>query len=54
MQPGALHVEKVFACKSGLSILADVQLKADDNMTVLASHWLGHEVEQEVACAVPH
>ena len=35
-------VEKVFARKSGLNILVDVHLEVDDNMTVLASHRLGH------------
>ncbi|MCX6908867.1 MAG: cation diffusion facilitator family transporter [Verrucomicrobia bacterium] len=52
-QPGVLHVEKVFARKSGLNILVDVHLEVDDNMTVLASHRLGHEVEQQVMRAVP-
>ena len=52
-QPGVLHVEKVFARKSGLNILVDVHLEVDDNMTVLASHRLGHEVEQQIMKAVP-
>ena len=52
-QPGVLHVEKVFARKSGLNILVDVHLEVDDNMTVLASHHLGHEVERQVMRAVP-
>jgi cation diffusion facilitator family transporter len=52
-QPGVLHVEKVFARKSGLNILVDVHLEVDDNMTVLASHRLGHEVERQVMRAVP-
>ena len=52
-QPGVLHVEKVFARKSGLNILVDVHIEVDDNMTVLASHHLGHEVERQVMRAVP-
>ena len=52
-QPGVLHVEKVFTRKSGLNILVDVHLEVDDNMTVLASHRLGHEVEEQVMRAVP-
>lgn len=52
-QPGVLHVEKVFTRKSGLNILVDVHLEVDDNMTVLESHRLGHEVEEQVMRAVP-
>ena len=52
-QPGVLQVEKVFARKSGLNILVDVHLEVDDDMTVLASHRLGHEVEKQVMQAVP-
>ena len=52
-QPGVLQVEKVFARKSGLNILVDVHLEVDYDLTVLASHRLGHEVEKQVMQAVP-
>ncbi|MFZ2641887.1 MAG: hypothetical protein WA117_12885 [Verrucomicrobiia bacterium] len=43
-----LHIQKVFARKSGLGILVDVDREVDDNMTVLASYRLGHDVEVQV------
>lgn len=47
-KPGVLHIQKVFARKSGLGILVDVHREVDDNMTVLASYRLGHDVEVQV------
>ncbi len=46
--PGVDGVEKVFARKTGLRHHVDLHLEVDPGMTVRASHYLGHRVEEAI------
>jgi cation diffusion facilitator family transporter len=52
--PGVQALHKVRMRKSGLSLLVDIQVQVDGNLTVREGHDIAHAVKDALLASVPH
>lgn len=52
--PGVQALDKVRMRKSGLSLLVDIQVRVDGNLTVREGHDIAHAVKDALLASVPH